>query len=48
MDVCLSIVQRDKTGAGEKAREVMVDIFRVLSDEDLVREYRRKLSTLLY
>jgi putative thioredoxin len=48
MDVCLSIVQRDRTGAGEKAREVMVDIFRVLSDEDLVREYRRKLSTLLY
>jgi len=48
MDVCLSIVQRDKTGAGEKAREVMVDIFRVLSDEDLVRDYRRKLSTLLY
>jgi putative thioredoxin len=48
MDVCLSIVQRDKTGAGEKAREVMVDIFRVLSDEDLVREYRRTLSTLLY
>ena len=48
MDVCLGIVQKDKTGVGDQARQVMVDIFRVLSDEDLVREYRRKLSTLLY
>lgn len=48
METCLSIVERDKKGVGEKAREIMVDIFRVLPDEDVVREYRRKLSTLLY
>jgi len=48
METCLSIVERDKKGVGDKAREIMVDIFRVLPDEDVVREYRRKLSTLLY
>lgn len=48
MEKCLEIIQREKTGVGERAREVMVDLFRVAPDEELVRDYRRKLSMLLY
>jgi putative thioredoxin len=47
--VFLKIVPRDRAGAGERARQLMVDIFRVLpADSDLVREYRRKLASALY
>jgi putative thioredoxin len=49
MDVCLQLVERDRQGAGEQARQVMLDIFRVLpKGSELVPEYRRKLSMLLY
>ncbi|MFO0904916.1 MAG: tetratricopeptide repeat protein [Pirellulales bacterium] len=49
LDVLLAVVRADRKGAGEKARQVMVDIFRVLpGDSDLVRDYRRKLSSALY
>ncbi|MFO0867632.1 MAG: tetratricopeptide repeat protein [Pirellulales bacterium] len=49
LEVFLRIVPRDRSGAGEKARQFMVDIFRVLpGDSELTREYRRKLSTALY
>lgn len=47
--VFLKIVPRDRSGAGERARQLMVDIFRVLpADSELVREYRRKLASALY
>ena len=48
LDVGLQLVQRDKKGFGDQARQVMVDIFRVADDEELVRQYRRKLSAALY
>lgn len=49
LSVFLKIVPRDRAGAGERARQLMVDIFRVLPpDSDLVREYRRKLASALY
>ncbi len=49
LDKCLEIVAKDKKGVGEEARQVMVNIFRVLPDDsEMVRNYRRKLSTLLY
>ena len=45
----LSLVQKDKTDVGDEARKLMIDIFRVLSDNSpLVSEYRRKLSTALF
>ena len=45
----LSIIERQKTGPGESARELMVDIFRALpEDSQLTRDYRRKLTMLLY
>lgn len=49
LDVFLRIVPKDRPGAGERARQFMVDIFRVLpADSEVVREYRRKLSSVLY
>lgn len=46
---CLAIVQQDRRGLGEEARQMMVDIFRILpGDSELVSEFRRKLSMALY
>ncbi len=49
LQACLAIVERDRKGAGDAARQVMIDIFRVLpNDSELTTTYRRKLSTALY
>lgn len=49
LDLCLELVGKDRHGAGEQARQLMVDIFRVLPDDsELLGTYRRKLSMLLY
>lgn len=49
LDILLSLVERDRHGVGESARKRMLDVFRVLPDDsELVHEYRRKLSTVLY
>ena len=49
LDILLSLVERDRHGVGESARKTMLDIFRVLPDDsELVPQYRRKLSTVLY
>lgn len=49
MNICLNLVRDDRANFGERARLLMLDIFRVLGDDaDLTREYRRKLSMLLY
>lgn len=48
-EVCLDVIKQDKTGAGDKARELMVEVFRSLPDDsELTHEYRRKLSMALY
>lgn len=48
-EVCLEVVQRDKKGVGDKARELMVEVFRTLPDDsELTSEYRRRLSMALY
>ena len=49
MDLCLALVEEDRNNTGEKARELMVEIFQALpADSELVNDYRRKLSMLLY
>ncbi|MEC9093761.1 MAG: tetratricopeptide repeat protein [Planctomycetota bacterium] len=49
LEICLGLVEADKTGVGEQARQLMVDIFRALPDEsELTHEYRRKLTMALY
>lgn len=48
-EICLSLVAQDRKLTGEKARALMVDVFRVLpEDSELTRDYRRKLSMALY
>jgi len=48
-EICLSLVALDRKLTGEKARALMVDVFRVLpEDSELTRDYRRKLSMALY
>ena len=49
LQICLAVVERDKNDLGDSARQVMIDIFRVLPDDSkLTTTYRRKLSTALY
>jgi putative thioredoxin len=46
--LCLGLVERDRKGIGEKARQTMIAIFRLLpADSELVTEYQRQLSLLL-
>lgn len=45
----LQVVSADRGALREQARQLMVDIFRVLpADSELTRTYRRKLSAALY
>lgn len=49
LETALTIVQTHKKEFAEPARQLMVDIFRLLHDESpLVTDYRRRLSTALY
>lgn len=49
LDVLLGIVEIQQTGVGDQARQLILDVFRVLTeDSELTREYRRKLSALLF
>jgi len=49
LEKLLQIVERDRKGAGEQARVLMVDIFRILPDDsELTSTYRRKLASALY
>jgi len=46
--LCLELVERDRKGVGEKARQTMIAIFQLLPlDSDLVAEYQRQLSMAL-
>src|SRR5690606_9880520 len=45
----LSVIQTRRDGPGEEARQLMIDIFRVLpGDSELTGTYRRKLASALY
>jgi putative thioredoxin len=49
LDLCLELVQADRHGVGEQARQLMINVFNALGAEsELVRTYQRKLSTALY
>jgi putative thioredoxin len=46
--LCLDLVERDRKGVGEQARQVMVAVFRLLpAGDELLTEYQRQLSLLL-
>lgn len=49
LDLCLDLVRKDRKGAGEAARQTMIDVFQVLgNDDERTSAYRRKLSSALY
>lgn len=49
LQAALAVLEVQKTGPGEQAKQLMLDIFRVLpNDSELTRTYRRKLTSLLY
>ena len=49
LERCLALVERDRKGVGERARQLMIDIFRVLpEDSPLTSTYRRRLSMALF
>jgi putative thioredoxin len=49
LQICLSIVQKDKSALGGEAKNTMLRIFDTLgAGSDLVSVYRRKLTTALY
>ncbi|HVU87889.1 MAG TPA: tetratricopeptide repeat protein [Pirellulales bacterium] len=49
LQTALVVVQTDRKGQGDAARQLMVDIFHALGPDDpVVGEYRRKLSSALY
>lgn len=48
-EICLALVEQDRHGVGEQARQTMVDVLRVMpEDSELVPTYRRQLAMLLY
>jgi putative thioredoxin len=49
MQICVDLIQRDRQGQGEPARELMVYVFHVLGPEsEVTAQYRRKLTMALY
>ena len=49
LDICLQLVEQDKSGVGVEAKETMVKIFELLGPaSELTGIYRRRLTTLLY
>jgi putative thioredoxin len=46
--ICLELVERDRKGIGEKARQTMIAIFQLVpADSEVVAEYQRQLSLAL-
>ncbi|MBX3440223.1 MAG: thioredoxin [Planctomycetaceae bacterium] len=49
LDLCLSVVQQDKSGVGVVAKETMLKILTLIDgDSELAGDYRRKLASALY
>ncbi len=49
LEQALQLVQLDRRGLGDAARDLMIQLFRVLgSEHELTSTYRRKLSSALY
>ena len=44
----LDMLQRDRTFEDGLARKSLIDAFRVIEDEALISQYRRKMSSLLF
>ncbi len=47
LEAFLDILRRDRTFDGGLPRKALIDAFRIIEDEDLVGQYRRKMASLL-
>lgn len=48
LELCLSLIQRDRAGAGAQAKDAMLKILHLMQDSELAGAYRRKLASALY
>jgi putative thioredoxin len=49
MEIALSLIQNDREATGKQAHQLMLNIFKTLSDDsDLVSTFRRRLAMTLY
>jgi len=48
LGICLDLVERDRKGVGERARQTMLAVFQLLPpDSEIATDYRRRLSFVL-
>ena len=49
LEICLKLIETEPKGVGDEARQLMLDVFRVLPDgSDIVKTYRARLTALLF
>ena len=48
MDLCLDLIERHRKRVGESAHKLMLTIFQLLGDAEIVADYQRKLASALF
>jgi hypothetical protein len=48
MDLCLDLIERHRKRMGESAHKLMLTVFQLLGDAEIVADYQRKLATALF
>jgi putative thioredoxin len=49
LEICIDLVERDRSGVGEEARKTMLNIFQLLpEDSELIGEFRRRLAAAIF
>ncbi len=48
MDLCLDLIERHRKRVGESAHKLMLTIFQLLGDAEVVADYQRKLASALF
>jgi putative thioredoxin len=48
MDQFLAILKADRQFQDDLGRRALLEAFRIIPDEDLVGEYRRKMASVLF
>ncbi|MBV8235866.1 MAG: tetratricopeptide repeat protein [Acidimicrobiia bacterium] len=48
MDLCLDLIERHRKRVGESAHKLMLTIFQLIGDAEIVADYQRKLASALF
>ena len=48
LDLCLDLIERHRKRVGESAHKLMLTIFQLLGDAEIVADYQRKLASALF